>query len=435
VKIRVISGRKKMIAEKSNTAQQIIDQISAGAGKVDFIDNTMLSKALLHLENSGIPNAKHEEYKYFNADAILKKEFKNIEQKFLDVTNIEDYKLENTITLVVVNGNYSEALSDKIILKGLHINMFSNLNKSGKALIGSVADVESDAFIALNTAFSGNGFHLKIEKGAALSIPLHILYVSSSESPALVNTRNLIELEEGTEATIIEQQVVVGKGQVFTNYLSEKLIAPNAKLTSYLLQDEGALGFSVNTSQVKLERDGRYDNVTVTLSGQAVRNNHNVVLGGLNGEAHLYGLFLSGGSQLVDNHTLMDHQVPHCESNELYKGIINDKSTGVFNGKIFVRRDAQKTNAYQSSKNILLSDDATINTKPQLEIYADDVKCSHGTSTGKIDENALFYLNARGIGKESARKLLLASFAQEVINKIEVDSLREKITGLFESKI
>lgn len=426
---------KSMIVEKSNTAQQIIDQISAGAGKVDFINNTTLSKALLHLENSGIPNARHEEYKYFNADAILKKEFKNIEQKFLEVTNIDGYKLEDSITLVVLNGNYSEALSDKIILKGLHINSFSNLDQPGKSLLGSVADVESDAFIALNTAFSGNGFHLKIEKGAAIPMPVHVLYISSSASAALVNPRNLVELEEGAELTMIEQQVVAGQGRVFTNYLSEKLVAPNAKLTSYLLQDEGSLGFSVNTSQVKLGRDSRYDNVTVTLSGQAVRNNHSVVLGGLNGEAHLYGLFVSGGSQLVDNHTLMDHQVPHCESNELYKGIISDKSTGVFNGKIFVRRDAQKTNAYQSSKNILLSDDATINTKPQLEIYADDVKCSHGTSTGKIDENAMFYLNARGIGKESARKLLLASFAQEVIHKMEVDSLREKITALFENKI
>jgi Fe-S cluster assembly protein SufD len=158
------------------------------------------------------------------------------------------------------------------------------------------------------------------------------------------------------------------------------------------------------------------------------------MLVGQNSQAHLNGLFVSKGNQLVDNHTLMDHQVPHCESNELYKGIIGEKSTGVFNGKIFVRKDAQKTNAYQSSKNILLSDDATINTKPQLEIYADDVKCSHGTSTGKIDENAMFYLNARGIGQQSAKKLLLNSFAQEVINKINVESLREKLTDLLETE-
>jgi Fe-S cluster assembly protein SufD len=152
-----------------------------------------------------------------------------------------------------------------------------------------------------------------------------------------------------------------------------------------------------------------------------------VVLNGTHCQANLNGLFTSANTQLVDNHTLMDHRMPHCESNEIYKGIISDKSTGVFNGKIFVRRDAQKTNAYQSSKNILLSDDATINTKPQLEIYADDVKCSHGTSTGRIDQEALFYLKARGIGDDSARKLLLASFAQEIINRIEVESLKEKV--------
>lgn len=424
-----------MIVEKSHTAQNIIEKISGTASKVGFINDSTLTKALMYLENTGIPNNKHEDYKYCNMDAILKKEFKNVEQKFVQVKEIAPYKLEDTVTLVVLNGNYSEALSDKMILKGLHINALSNLDKEGKYRIASQADVESDAFVALNTVFSSNGFHLKIAKGEQLQIPIHILYVSESESEALVNTRNLIELEENSEATIIEEQLIIGKGKVFTNYLSEKYVAKNAKLNCVLFQNEGAQGFSVNTNQVKVERDGHYDNTTITLSGQLVRNNHNVVLAGSNSQAHLNGLFSSKGTQLVDNHTLMDHQAPHCESNELYKGIINDKSTGVFNGKIFVRKDAQKTNAYQSSKNILLSDDATINTKPQLEIYADDVKCSHGTSTGKIDESAMFYLNARGIGKESARKLLLSSFAQEVINKIEVDSLREKITHLFENEI
>lgn len=424
-----------MVIEKSHTAQNIIEKISASAAKVGFINDSILTKALMYLENTGIPNNKHEDYKYCNMDALLKKEFKNVEQKFVSVKEINSYKLEDTVTLVVLNGNYSESLSDKIILKGLHINALSNLDKEGKARISSQVDVESDAFIALNTVFSSNGFHLKIVKGESLQIPIHILYVSESESESIVNTRNLIELGENAEATIIEEQLILGKGKVFTNYLSEKYVAQNAKLNCVLFQNEGTQGFSVNTNQVRVERDGHYDNTTITLSGQLVRNNHHVVLNGQNSQAHLNGLFSSKGNQLVDNHTLMDHQVPHCESNELYKGIINDKSTGVFNGKIFVRKDAQKTNAYQSSKNILLSDDATINTKPQLEIYADDVKCSHGTSTGKIDESAMFYLNARGIGKESARKLLLSSFAQEVINKIEVDSLREKITHLFENEI
>jgi Fe-S cluster assembly protein SufD len=317
----------------------------------------------------------------------------------------------------------------------LHINAFSSLGPDAREKIASVAGLQSDAFIALNTAFAGNGFHLKIEKDTVIPMPLHILYITSASSQAIVNPRNLIELEENSEVTLIEQQVVTGPGKIFTNFLSEKFVSQNARLYSYTFQDEGNNGFSVNTSQVQVERHARYDQTTVTFSGQLVRNNHHVILTGENSEAHLNGLFLARGTSLIDNHTLMDHQVPHCESNELYKGIVNDKSTGVFNGKIFVRKDAQKTNAYQSSKNILLSDDATINTKPQLEIYADDVKCSHGTSTGRIDEDALFYLNARGIGKENARKLLLGAFAREVINKIHVDALREKIEALFEREI
>lgn len=420
-----------MIAEKTNTAQQIIDSISPSAGKVNFISDSALSEALFFLENKGIPTNKHEDYKYCNIDAILKKDFKSLKQDLKAVDSVNEFKLENAVTLVVVNGNYSESLSDKIILKGLHINSFNNLDGEGKKLLASQADVNSDAFIALNTAFSGQGFHLKVEKNEQLQIPVHILYVSSANGSALVNPRNLIELGENSEATIIEHYVTVGSGKIFSNFLSEKLVKENAKLTCFTIQDEKENGYSVNTNQVKVHRYGKYDNTTITISGQLVRNNHNVVLAGENCEAHLNGLFVTNNSQLVDNHTLMDHQVPNCESNELYKGVINDKSTGVFNGKIFVRKDAQKTNAYQSSKNILLSDDGTINTKPQLEIYADDVKCSHGTSTGKIDASAMFYLNARGIGKENAKRILLNAFAGEVIGKID----NEELVSLLETRL
>lgn len=415
-----------MIAEKTNTAQQIIDAVSASAGKVNFINDEALSNALLFLENKGIPTNKHEDYKYFNVDAILKKEFKNLTQSYKEVISIKEFKLQNAVTIVVVNGNYSESLSDKVILKGLHINSFNNLDDNGKAILTSQADVNADAFIALNTAFSGMGFHLKIENNTQLQIPIHIIYIASSTDKAIINPRNIIEIGNNSEATIIEHQVTA-QGKVFTNFLSEKLIQENAKLTSYTIQDQGENGFSVNTNQVKLSRSASYENTTLMLSGQLIRNNHNVVISGENAEAHLNGLFVINNTQLVDNHTLMDHQVPNCQSNELYKGIINDKSTGVFNGKIFVRKDAQKTNAYQSSKNILLSDDAAINTKPELEIYANDVKCSHGTSTGKIDESAMFYLNARGISNENAKIMLLNAFAEEVIDKIKNEEVKEMI--------
>jgi Fe-S cluster assembly protein SufD len=413
-----------MIAERSITAQKIIESISRKANKVGFVNDAELTAALTCLETKGIPTNKHEDYKYCNMDAVFKKEFKELSQEFNELSNadVNPYKLDEAINLVVVNGNYAEHLSDKIIVKGITIKELNHFTGKNSP-IASIAKSSTDAFIALSNAFSGNGIALKIEAGSVIPMPINIIYINSSKSNSLVNPRSFIHLMPNAEATICERSVNIGK-KLFSNFLSEKIVEENAKLTSYTIQEEGPEGYSVNTNQVKVSKYATYDNTTVTLSGQLVRNNHNVVIAGESSQSHLNGLFLTHGTQLVDNHTLMDHQVPNCQSNELYKGAINGKSTGVFNGKIFVRKDAQKTNAYQSSKNILLSDDGTINTKPQLEIYADDVKCSHGTSTGKIDENALFYLKARGIGEESARKLLLAAFANEVVNKIEIDSLR-----------
>ncbi len=418
-----------MIAEKSQTAQKIIDSISASAQKVNFISGNEVEEAFTYLENKGIPNAKHEEYKYCNFDGILKKEFKNFYQKFTEVaaSEIKKYKLNEAINLVVLNGNYNEALSDKIIVKGITIKNLQNFSGNNLTPIASIAKSNTDAFVAFSNAFSGNGIYLEVENANVIPMPVQIIYVNCALEDSWVSPRSFVHLQKNAELTLTERFVNIGKAKVFSNFLSEKLIEENAKLISYTIQQEGSLTYSVNTNQVHLKSNSVYDNTTITLSGQVVRNNHHAVLIGENSVAHLNGLFFTGGTQLVDNHTLMDHQVPNCESNELYKGVVNDKSTGVFNGKIFVRKDAQKTNAFQSSKNILLSDDGAINAKPQLEIYANDVKCSHGTSTGKIDDAALFYLKARGIGDASAKKLLLRAFANEVIDKIEIESLKEEI--------
>jgi Fe-S cluster assembly protein SufD len=422
-----------MIAEASNTAQLLMRQLGGKSAKVPFIPHAALSTALLYLENKGIPGSKHEDYKYCNLDAMLRRDFKNIDAETSGVTDIGSYKLEDTITLVVVNGHYSEKLSDRVVLKGVKVNPFSKAGSMER--ITTLANAESDAFVALNTAYSGDGLHLQIEKNIQIASPFHIIYVNASAGESSVQPRNLVEVGENSSVTLIEQHVFVGDGKTFSNYLSEKFVGKHARLNSVLLQEDGDKNISVNTTIVSVESGGEYDNTTVTLTGHVVRNNHHVLLDGPHAVAHLNGLFSTTGTQLVDNHTLMDHRVPNCESNELYKGLAADKSTGVFNGKIFVRPQAQKTNAYQSSKNILLSDDATINTKPQLEIFADDVKCSHGTSTGRIDEEALFYLNARGIGKETAKKMLLASFAQEVIDKLPSDNLKIFVEEKFRKRI
>jgi Fe-S cluster assembly protein SufD len=425
------------IDTKSAVTQTLLEQLQKRAQKVEFMPDDEIVDAIRLLEDKGIPNNKHEDYKYCNIESVLRREFKTVDQSFNELTHddIAPLKLDEAINVVVVNGNYHVDLSEKMVVKRFNILPLNDLFPAEKKRIASLAKSKTDALIALNSTFTGNGFFLEIEKDAVLPMPIHIIYINSGKQNNVVNTRNFIHVRENAEVTIVESFYNLGTGKVFSNFVSEKLIEENAKLSCYTIQTENELSYAVHTNQVSVNKYANYTNTTLTLSGELVRNNHNVELVGENCEASLNGLFITNGNQLVDNHTLIDHQVPNCQSHELYKGIAKDKSTGVFNGKIFVRKDAQKTNAYQSSKNILLSDDATINTKPQLEIYADDVKCSHGTSTGKIDEDALYYLKARGIGDDNARKLLLQAFAQELIDKIEIESLKEKVLHLFEKAL
>jgi Fe-S cluster assembly protein SufD len=426
-----------VVDNKSAVTQSLLDQLQKKSGKIAFMPDAEIISAIRYLEDKGIPNNKHEDYKYCNIEAVLRKEFKSVEQSFNELSNadIAPLKLDEAINLVVVNGSYNESLSEKMIVKGLTVKAFTELGSKEKELLSSQAKSDTDALIALNSAFTGNGLFLRVDKNNIIPMPIHIMYVNSGNANSVTNSRSFIHMEACAEATLVESFFNIGSAKMFSDFVSEKLLDENAKLNCFTFQNEGPLSYSINTNQVKVNKYASYSNTTATMSGELVRNNHNVVLAASNCEAHLNGLFITNGTQQVDNHTLIDHQMPNCESNELYKGIAKDKSTGTFNGKIFVRKDAQKTNAYQSSKNILMSDDATINTKPQLEIYADDVKCSHGTSTGKIDTEALFYLKARGIGEDSARKLLLQAFAQELIDKIEIPSLQERVLQLFEKAL
>lgn len=423
-----------MIDTKTGVTQTIIDGLTQQKNKISFMPDEAVVEAIRHLEEFGIPNNKHEDYKYCNLEAVFRKEFKSIGNEWNAVPDAAAYKLEGCINVVVVNGKYRAELSDKT-----DEALISTLEEADQAVVAKhltkYADVNSDPLIALNTAFSSKGLFIQIS--SVLSRPLHIINICSASANALVNARQLVLSEGNSQATLIESFVSADQNaaNVFHNHLTEVYVGENAQLRSFRLQYEDLKTYQVNTTQAQVKRYGNYTTHTFTFGGALVRNNLNVVLAYDLCEAHLNGLFITNGSQLADNHTLVDHQKPNCQSNELYKGIAKGKSTGVFNGKIFVRKDAQKTNAYQSSKNILLSDDATINTKPQLEIYADDVKCSHGTSTGKVDESALFYLKARGIGEDSARKLLLQAFAQELIDKVEIESLQQKILELFEKAL
>lgn len=421
-----------MITEKVNVTQSLLDGLSDQGNKISFMPDVAVVEAIRLLEEKGIPNNKHEDYKYCNLEAVLRKEFKKVDGSFNLSIQTEKYKLKNAIHIIVVNGEYQSDLSDQHPLLTA-----CSLAEAEKSLLDNhlckYADVNSDAMIALNTAFSNKGLLLKIK--GVIEQPIQVINVTAAQGNTVINPRQLIIAEDQSQATIIETFVSENQALVFQNHLSEVVVGENANIKFFRIQEEDQKAYQVNTTQVQVKRYGNYETNTYTFGGVLVRNNLNVVLADDPCEAHLNGLFIGSSQQLIDHHTLVDHQKPNGQSNELYKGIVKDKSTGVFNGKIFVRKDAQKTNAYQSSKNIVLSDEATINTKPQLEIYADDVKCSHGTSTGKVDEEALFYLKARGIGDQSARKLLLQAFAQELIDKIEHQELKEHVLTLFEKAL
>src|SRR5574343_1101295 len=355
-----------MIETKANITQSVLDAIGKSGNKSSFIPDRSLMDAIRFIEEKGFPNSKNEEYKYCNIESVLRKEFKNIINEFNSVKSVAAYTLKDCYKIVVLNGAFCDDLSDKTN----DYSLVSLENTVGTATkIGTIADVNTDALIAVNTAFSNNGFYLRIN--GVLKKPIQIINISSVKGNSFVNPRQLVVLEKNAEAKIIETFVSYNNtGKIFTNQVAEVFLEENVKLDSYRIQMEDSNSFLVNTTQALVNQNANFTTHTFTFGGAMVRNNLNVVLGSEYCEAHLNGLFVAKNTQLIDNHTLVDHTKPNCPSNELYKGVAKDKGTGIFNGKIYVRKDAQKTNAYQSSKNILLSDDATINTKPQLEIYA-----------------------------------------------------------------
>ncbi len=352
--------------------------------------------------------------------------------------DIEMYPSIEANKLVFINGFYSQAHStwleedDKVLVKS-----FSELEDTTNESIQYLAqntDQEKEAFTALNTAFFQDGALLHLGKNTELNYPLMLIFVSApTGTKYLSQPRNLIIADEGSKATVIEDyQTLESDEDYFTNELTEVVVKANARVDHYKTMLQPARLNLIDSVQVHQEKDSRYNCYTFTLRGQLIRNNYYIQLAEEGAECDLNGLYYTTDQDHVDNHVLVEHKVPHCQSNQFFKGLLDGKSTGVFNGKVYVHPYAQKTNAYQSDKNILLSDKATINAKPELEIYADDVTCSHGATSGQLDKNQVFYLMARGLEKERAKALLTEAFALEVIDKVELETvnkvLREKLS-------
>jgi Fe-S cluster assembly protein SufD len=400
--------------------------------------------AISNFEKLGFPTTKNEEWKYTNISPILKQEFvfsKPVAK--IEPAMIERFKFSgmDENVLVFLNGRYSKEFSSlKNLEQSIIIEGLTEAQQKYPQLVNQhlakYADFNNETFTALNTAFTFDGLFIYIPQNIIVESPIHLLYLSDeSDEIYLSNHRNLIVIEENSQAKFVDTYNHVAENTYFLNLVTEIFVGKHALVEHVKIQDESPRAFHISNCQIHQERESNFSHINIDLGASLVRNNLNIRLNGEQVESHLIGFYLGKGTQHIDNHTLVDHAYPNCYSNELYKGILDVKSHGVFNGKILVRKDAQKTNAYQDNKNLLLTDDATINTKPQLEIFADDVKCSHGATVGQLDEEALFYLRSRGINMDKALSILRYAFAKDVFDYIKIESVSEKLDQILHQRM
>lgn len=391
--------------------------------------------AIERFRKLGFPARKAEAWKYTNISKVLQRNYKvqlaaplTTSMRKIDIASYLVPDMEAHV-VVLVNGRFMRELSNVGELpQGVIIESLEKASRDHRDLVNSffgVATNDEDVFTALNTAFTLDGLFMYVPKGKIVEKPLHVVNLKVAEEDIVSQPRNLIVFEEGSQARLVETGGSIGESHTFTNAVTEVFVGRRAVVDMYSVQDDGPNASLVSNIEARQEGDSIFSTYTFTLSGEVVRNNLRIVPDGEYCETHLFGLFLPIGETHVDNHTLVDHAKPNCMSNELYKGVLDDNASGVFNGKVFVRPDAQKTNAFQENKSILLSTTATMNAKPELEIYADDVKCSHGATTGQLDREALFYLRSRGIPEKEARGMLLHAFARDVIDEIKLEPLRQ----------
>ncbi|HEY0379580.1 MAG TPA: Fe-S cluster assembly protein SufD [Pyrinomonadaceae bacterium] len=393
--------------------------------------------AFASFERLGFPTVRQEEWKYTNVTPIAKANFEPAVEgtQALDAAALRPFVYEEAgaSRLVFVNGFYradlssTEALPEGVVALDLAAALGEEqYSETLRGQLARGADFNENAFTALNTAFIESGAFILVPEGAQVGAPLHLLFLSDGR--AISSPRVLIVAGRGSTATVIESYAGAREGEAyFTNAVVEVSLAEGARLNHYKVQRESTEAFHVATTRAALSRASAFNLTTITLGSRLSRHDVQVTLDEEGAECWVDGLYLVGGSQHTDTHSVIDHRRPHCVSRQLYKGILDGHSRAVFNGKVFVREGAQQTDAQQTNRNLLLSNEAHVDTKPQLEIFADDVKCAHGATVGQLGEEELFYLTSRGLNAELARNLLTYGFAEEVIEKIKIESIRAEL--------
>ena len=413
--------------------------------QIEQLKSTLSSErteALSQFLAAGFPTKKDEEYKYTDLSEAVNKQYSLVPKQEFHITKEQLDQLhlgeEHFDFIVFVNGKFQKALS-KISVENAEFLTLNNAFSSNKDLIEKYFNQikpKNTAFTALNDALYSDGFFLFVPKNTVIEKPIHLFYISENQDEnVFYTTRNLLIVEEGAKVEVIESHHNFDETYTFTNSVTEIFVGKNAKADWHKLQNDSQTTYLVDSTFAKQERDSLATVNTFAFGGKLVRNNLDFIHTGENINSFMNGITIIGNEQLVDHHTAVHHNEPNCESYQNYKGVFKDKAHGVFNGKVFVNKIAQKTNAYQQNNNILLSDGATIDTKPQLEIFADDVKCSHGCTVGQLNDEALFYLRARGISKKEAQALLLYAFANDAMENIDIEPLKLKVAKLLAEKL
>ncbi|VXB24930.1 Iron-sulfur cluster assembly protein SufD [Flavobacterium sp. 9R] len=426
--------------------EKLVSSFMAFEEKIDVQTDLhdIRTAAIKNFENKGFPTKKEEAWKYTSLNAILKNDFSVFPktENTIEYRDVKKYFLHeiDSYKVVFVDGVFSSNLSSTTH-DGIDVCLMSSaLNKPKYKMVidtyfNQIAS-KDESLTSLNTAFANEGAYINIPKSKVADKPIEIMYFSTgSEKALLVQPRNLVIVGENSHVQIIERHQCLNDNAVLTNSVTEIFAAKRAIVDYYKIQNDAAEANLIDNTYVSQKQESHVSVQTFSFGGNLTRNNLNFYHFGERLTSTLNGITIIGEKQHVDHYTLVHHAAPNCESFQDYKGIFSDRATGVFNGKVYVEKEAQKTNAFQKSNNILLSDKATINAKPQLEIFADDVKCSHGCTVGQLDETALFYMQQRGIPKKEAKALLMYAFSDAVIENIKIPELKKRITAIIADKL
>lgn len=415
-----------------------------GAGAPEWL-RQLRAEGFARFEASGFPTTRHEDWKYTNVAPIARGRYIPAWEctgAVLSEADVEELIVSRPgwRSLVFLNGIFNEQLSSDVPgPDGVIVSSLSKALESSPELVrqhlGRYADLDSNGFIGLNSAFIDEGAFVHIAPGAQLENPIQLIFVTSADEAVVSYPRNLVILEPGSKATTIESYVGAGSEPSFTNAVTEVVVGEGARLNHYKVQREGSETFHVGTTQIHQGRESQVSTFSLDVGGKLGRNDLNVDFQGEAGECSLNGLFVTSEGQHIDNHTSVDHASSYTRSRQLYKGILDGRSKAVFNGKVVARQGTHQVDAHQTNRNLLLAPRAEVSTKPQLEIFADDLKCSHGATVGQLDDEAIFYLNSRGVSVEDARRFLVRGFAQEVIDTIEVEEIKELIGNVVAEKL